>query len=167
MNLYDIEFPEWKNVSEFAKWYTDNKMPVIIKGAPRIYVTENATSYIAFEHGRFQAEMYIAHPDCLMDTPDHSHPGVDLITIPMNYYGEGAWGNFINLDSGNTHNAKFPINGSVFLTCQHWIDNRKMTSAAVNWTGKLVGHMQEKMIRKYYPDAIIENGFVDTRLVAK
>ena len=163
----DIEFPEWKDVSEFAKWYTDNHMPVIIKGPPRIYVTENATSYIAFEHGRFQAEMYIAHPNCNLPTPKHSHPGVDLITIPLNYYGQHMWGHFIELNSDDEHDANFPIDGSVFLTCQHWKDNRKMTSAAINWTGKLVGTMQEKMIRNNYPNAIIENGYVNTQVVDK
>jgi len=161
MNLYNVHYPEWINVIEFAKWYTDNNMPVIIKGAPRIYVTENATSYIAFEHGRFQAEMYIAHPNCNLPTPKHSHPGVDLITIPLNYYGQHMWGHFIELNSGDMHDATFPIEGSLFLTCQHWKDKRKMTSAAVNWEGKLVGKMQENMIRKYYTDAIIENGHVN------
>ena len=42
-----------------------------------------------------------------------------------------------------------------------------MTSAAINWTGKLVGTMQEKMIRNNYPNAIIENGYVNTQVVDK
>lgn len=162
MSRYDLEYPDWKNVIEFARWYTDNHMPVIINGAPRIYVTENATSYVAFEHGRFQAEMYIGHPGRKVDTPNHSHPGVDLITIALNYYETDFWAKFISLPSGNTHGANFPEAGSVFLTCQHWKDDRKMTSAAANWTGKLVGPIQEIMIRQNYTNAIFNDGHVNT-----
>jgi len=163
MNQYELEYPNWNNVYEFAKWYTENHMPVIIRGFPRIYVTENATSYIAFEQGRFQAEMYILHPNHKVDTPEHSHPGVDIITLGLNHYdlSEG-WARFFTLESGDSHDAKFPPAGSVFLTCQHWKDNRKMTSAAVNWTGKLVGPLQEEMIREHYPTAIISDGRADT-----
>lgn len=162
MPRYNLKYPDWNDVIEFAKWYTDNHMPVIINGSPRIYVTENATSYVAFQHGRFQAEMYIGHPGQKAYTPNHSHPGIDLITIPLNFYETDFWSTFISLPSGNIHGANFPKEGSVFLTCQHWKDDIKMTSAATNWTGKLVGPMQESMIRDNYTNAIFENGHVNT-----
>jgi hypothetical protein len=165
---YNLEYPKCSDVTEFAKWYTDNKCPIIINSSPKIYITENATSYVAFQQGRFQAEMYVAHPCCDIETPKHSHPGMDIITIPFDFYDSSInWGKMLLLKSGDYHEASFTFDGSVFLTCQHWIDNREMTSAAVNWTGKLVGPMQERMIRKYYPNAIIENGFSDTTMVDK
>jgi hypothetical protein len=150
----------WDNVIKFAEWYLENKMAIRILDNQEIFVTDISTSWIMFRHGRFQAEMYLL-PSNLPDTPRHSHPNIDVATISISYAGDKArnkvWGLPRALAAGNSHDSMTKGQGALFITCEHWKDGVEMTSAAVNWNGKLCGPVHANLIKKYYPTAIIGN----------
>jgi hypothetical protein len=150
----------WDNVIEFAEWYLENKMAIRILNNQEIFVTDISTSWIMFRHGRFQAEMYLL-PKNLFDTPRHSHPNIDVATIAISNAGDNDrnkfWGLPRALAAGDWHNNITNGRGALFITCEHWKDGVEMTSAAVNWNGKLCGPLHANLIKEYYPNAIIGN----------
>lgn len=160
-----IEIPEtWNSLTEFAEWYMNVKMPVMIPVDTFVYVTDDATATVLFRKGQFQVEIYLLHPYSKVST--HSHPGVELFLVQIgNMDKKINWGFFGPiLKDGETHENKqgSDEHGSVFLSFEKWNDNRKMTSASVNWKGKTEGPIHEALIKKHYPNAIVENGYADT-----
>lgn len=152
----------WGNVVEFSEWFLENKMPIRILGQQEIFVTDISTSWIMFRHGRFQAEMYLL-PRNLPDTPRHSHPDMDVATVSISYVGNGdqniSWGLPRVLPAGDWHDSMTNGRGAAFITCEHWKDDIEMTSAAINWRGKLCGPVHSNLIKEYYPNAIIGDDY--------
>jgi hypothetical protein len=149
----------WSNVVEFSEWYLDNKMPIRILDKQEIFVTDISTSWIMFREGRFQVELYLM-PEMVPDAPDHAHPYMDVATITISYVGNGDsnawWGLPRVLKAGEVHGSMANGRGSSFLAIQHWnVNDEKMTSAAVNWRGKLCGPVHANLIREYYPNTQI------------
>ena len=70
----------WENLEQFALWYKRNSMPIRIPADSRVYVTEQTYSTVLFRQGRFQAEMYFAHPDTI--STKHSHPFDQIVLDP-------------------------------------------------------------------------------------
>ena len=44
----------WESLNDFANWYIDNKMPIIIPEDSHVYYTELVSSYVMFKHRTFQ-----------------------------------------------------------------------------------------------------------------
>jgi hypothetical protein len=155
-----IEIPEtWKDVTEFADWYMSVKMPLMLPVGSPVYVTNNATAFVMFKKGQYQVEMYIVYGKSM--TSNHSHPGMDVITMQIGNMNSSIWGMYSPvLESGQSHSADFTgADGAVFLTFEKWEDESLMSSASVNWNGQTSGPIHDELIKKYRPDIFVEDGY--------
>jgi hypothetical protein len=154
-----IEIPEtWNNVTEFADWYMGVKMPLMLPAGSPVYVTNNATAIVLFKKGQYQVELYIVYGKS--STSNHSHPGMEVITMQIGNMGTETWGMYSPiLKSGDSHDANFNGNGAVFLTFEKWDDESLMSSASVNWNGQTSGPIHDELIKRYRPDIFVEDGY--------
>ena len=76
----------------------------------------------------------------------------------------------MKLMPGQFHGGDNGLNGSLTgggfatLAFQKWDSTVKMTSAAVQWKGQILGPHQETLIRQHYPDALVRPGYADVTL---
>ena len=172
--LKDVEIPEWESVREFAKWWCDNGCP-LAPPSETVNLSDDATSFALFRSGQFQVELYLIHPS--PNLPIHGHPDVEVIKMRLDTFL--THGNKViktsrqeasaTLYQGETHGAgmNFKENGlldSGFgqLAFQKWKDGLTPTTVAARWKGPTVGPMQEALIRKHTPKAIVRDGYADT-----
>lgn len=159
-----IQIPDtWDNLTEFADWFMQQRMPMMIPIDSHVYVTDNATAIVVFRHGHYQAEMYIGHPSSHVE--DHFHPGMDIITMMIGNMDAhmAEWGAYTDtLHDGTSHDAVFESNrGTVFMTFEYWQDKKRMSSASVNWKGVTAGPTHSALIKKHYPTAIVEGNYAE------
>lgn len=171
----DVVIPEnWTSVEEFTGWWVKNKMPLMIPHNAEVIISDDATAICVFRHGRFQIEFYIIKPHYSIES--HCHPGMEVMTL---YFAGGKnsppgersfcntadkWGRVRSkLESGEYHGGEDTdvFSGFVLVAIQKWEEGIPMTSAAINWTGKTAGPLQEALIKKHRPDVFIEPGYVD------
>lgn len=155
-----LEIPEtWDNLTDFADWYMSVRMPLMLPFGSPVYVTNNATAIVIFKKGQYQVEMYIVYNKSM--TSNHSHPGMEVITMQIGNMNDNIWGMYSHtLKSGESHAADFNgPEGAVFLTFEKWEDESLMSSASVNWNGKTSGPIHDELIRKYRPDIFVEDGY--------
>lgn len=169
----DLEIPEtWKDVEEFADWYMANRMPWMIPWEAEVICSDDATAITTFRHGRWQVELYLVHPD--MAVPSHSHPGMESVIIRL---GAGniarrhetgvseIWGAMAPvLHSGEVHGGRplgFSPKGYAMLTFQQWPEGMEVSSAAVLWRGYTAGPKQDAIVKRYLPNAFVQDGFAD------
>ena len=154
-----LTIPEtWDTLEDFLEWFMDSRMPWIIPEDSEVYVTDNASSIILFRHDLYQVELYINYPKT--KAPLHGHPGMDLITMQVGRMNPIQWAHSSKvLTSGKRHSANFASEkGTVFLTFEKWIPGIPMTSASVNWSGRTVGPVHEKLIKRHFPNVEIVDG---------
>lgn len=166
------EIPDtWPDVTAFARWYTANHMPAMVPVGAEIFLSDDATAVCLFRKGQFQVEMYLIHPGPILQM--HEHPGVEVIK----YYGGDVQhvdgGRWVKdkpitaspvLLAGEAHGVDGDSNspkGFVLWAFQHWADGLTPTTVAARWKGKTVGPMQEALIRRFYPDALVVRGYAD------
>lgn len=172
--LEGVEIPEWESVKDFAKWWTVNGCPI----APpdeTVHLSDDATSFCLFRSGQFQVELYLIHPS--PNLPIHGHPDVEVIKMRLDQFSvtdgrlvkESEEKASTTLFQGQTHGAGKNFKehddlnvGFGLLAFQKWKDGLKLTTVAARWKGSTVGHMQEALIRKHTPEAIVQNGYADT-----
>lgn len=168
----------WNTVYEFAKWWTDSNMPLLIPQDYEVYVSDDATSIPIFRKGRFQVELYLIYPG--PNLPIHEHPGVEVIKMRLNTYDKnckisnqetsgptlmkgqshGAGVNFKNTYQNNEVETQgFPL-----LAFQKWEEDIPMSTVASRWKGKSVGPKQEVLVRRFKPDAYIKDGYIDVTI---
>ena len=155
-----LTIPEtWNSVEDFANWYMESKMPLMLPVGSPVYVTNNATAIVIFKKGHYQIEMYIVYGKSSIGM--HSHPGMELITMQIGNMNNNVWGMYSPLlGDGQAHDADFVgPHGAVFLTFEKWKDEDKMSSASVNWHGKTSGPIHDELIKKYRPDIFVEDGY--------
>jgi len=158
----NLEIPDsWKNVEEFGKWWIQNGMPIIIPQDVEVFLSDDATAVCLFRRGQFQVELYLIHPNPIV--PVHEHPDVEVIKVRLS----GKTHPFLSetLKAGESHGSgirnESEEKGYPLLAIQHWL-TREPTTVASMWKGKTVGPKQESLIKRFNPDAIIEDGWADT-----
>lgn len=172
--LKGVEVPEWSSVREFARWWCDNGAP-IAPPSETVNLSDDATSFALFRRGQFQVELYLIHPS--PNLPEHGHPDVEVIKMRLDTF---MWSQnqvlkttsqeaSSTLFQDQTHGAgiNFKENdgldqGFGLLAFQKWKDGLKPTTVAARWKGPTVGPMQEALIRKLTPKAIVRDGYADT-----
>lgn len=158
--LPTLDIPKsWNDVQEFCDWYMENNMPIRFDSETEIFCSDDATSFCLFKHGNFQVEMYLIHPSPLVNM--HEHPNVEVIKLPIH---EGFGESSSVLKMGMSHGAGMRMVGAQkgfpLLAFQHWKKDKPSTVAAA-WKGKTVGPKHEDLIRRFYPNALILNGYAD------
>lgn len=170
-----LEVPEtWDSVYSFGQWWCDNGMPILLPTGYEVYLSDDATSVCLFRKGRFQVELYLIHPG--PNLPIHEHPGVDVIKMRLNTYDEnlqlvekeigsttllrnqshGAGINFKDRNDTSVASQGFPL-----LAFQKWDEELEMTTVASRWKGKMVGPLQAGIVKRFNPNAFIEDDFID------
>lgn len=172
--LKNVEVPKWDTVHEFAKWWCDSGCP-LAPPSETVNLSDDATSFALFRSGQFQVELYLIHPS--PNLPIHGHPDVEVIKMRLDTFvsdGETLTKTSRQeasptLYQGQTHGAgmNFKENGGMdtgfgLLAFQKWKDGLKLTTVAARWKGPTVGPMQEALIRKHTPKAVVRDGYADT-----
>lgn len=161
-----LDIPEtWETLEQFADWYMANKMPMRIPVDSFVFANDNASAITIFRHKNFQVELYLGFPNTTNDT--HFHPGMEVITVQVGRMNIGTvWGGYTEpLLDGESHSLDFSSNlGCAFLTFEKWKPGKRLTSAMVNWKGKTAGPKHDALIKLWYPDAILEDGYADVTL---
>lgn len=171
-----INIPDdWNSLEEFADWYLDSKMPLMIPFDARVIVSDDACAICIFKKGNYQVELYLQYPE--MWVRKHCHPRMDSIIMqlgggsssPEDIYGVSkSWGYIDkNLPPGHYHggdSVTAAFDGKVILAFQRWENPKEMTSAAIQWKGQLQGNHQVKLIKNYYPNALVQEGYADITL---
>lgn len=148
----------WADVTEFYEWYNNNGMPVEMPTG-EIFCSDDATSVCLFRKGQFQVELYLIFPQPLVQT--HEHPYVEVIKVDRQ-----AGNNFVSevLKMGESHGAGMRLTASdkgfPLYAFQHWLRDTPSTVAAA-WKGRTVGPKHETLIRRFYPNALILDGYAD------
>ena len=151
----------WNNVEEFCNWWIKSGMPLCFPEDVEVFLSDDATAVCLFRKGRFQVELYLIHPNPIV--PVHGHPGVEVIKLRLNskkypYLSE-------TLRDGGMHGSgirnQSEERGYPLLAIQHWI-TREPTTIASMWEGRTVGPKQEALIRRFNPNAILDQGWADT-----
>jgi hypothetical protein len=165
-------YPEdWDTVEDFANWYLENKMPIVRPLNSLIHLSDDATAMTLFRKGQFQVELYLIHPSPLVQA--HEHPNVEVVKMQLseNIFEDNK-AVIINagqiaptLRAGEAHGAGFRLTaqdkGFPLYSFEKWDDGFEPTTVAARWKGKTVGPLQEEMIRGYYPDAYVVDGYAD------
>lgn len=166
---------DWDTLEAFVDWYLGLKMPMMIPWDAEIICSDDATAVCMFRHGRYQAELYLVHPQQYV--PHHSHPDMEVMTLFLaggqtspkgraSAHNMGrAWGQLGHkvMDGAFHGGSKRPIdkNGFGLIAFQKWPEGVTPRSAAMQWKGETAGPKQEAMIRKEHPDAYVTTGYAD------
>jgi len=150
----------WANVDEFAEWWLSNGMPMIFEQGTEVFVSDDATSIALFRKGRFQAELYLIHPNPMV--PVHEHPEVEVIKVRLDGKKYPYLSNTLRKDQSHGAGLRLEADqrGFPLIAIQHWL-TREPTTIASMWKGNTVGPKQEALIRRFNPTAWVEPGYAD------
>lgn len=150
----DLVIPDtWSNVQDFARWYFENKKPMLVPWDAQVVRIENASSIPLFRKGNFQVEMYLVYAG--YDIPKHSHPDMDVVTVilgggevcgmPHPGFGTGIETGKMQFNpAGQPHSFEARAGGFAMLSIEHWKQG-KPSSAARNWKGPDIGEMHKTL----------------------
>lgn len=150
----------WSSTEAFAAWYVENGMPVMPPLGVETFLSDDATAFCMFRKGQFQVELYLIHPEPMVQT--HEHPGVELVETPIidgKIFSKEVLKNGQSHGSGireTANNLGYPL-----LAIQRWHPKLTPTTAAAQWKGKTAGPMHEALIRRFHPEAYIVDGYAD------
>ncbi len=157
----NLVIPEtWNSVEEFGNWWIKSGMPIMFPENAEVFLSDDATAICLFRKGRFQVELYLIHPHPIV--PVHEHPGVEVIKVRLNskkypYLSE-------TLHDGESHGSgirnESEERGYPLLAIQHWL-TRDPTTVASMWKGNTVGPLQEALIKRFNPEALVKEGWAD------
>lgn len=152
----------WNTVRDFGQWYMAQNMPIRIPEDSAVFNTGQVTSFVSFRQDVYQVELYVVNPN--IKAAEHFHPDIELFMCQIGAMNKGCALGFMGptLEIGKSHGTEFNSDsGAVFLTFEKWNPGVRMTSASVNWKGYTDGLLHDSLIRKYYPNAYIKNGYAD------
>lgn len=161
-----MEIPNtWNNLNEFANWYIANGYPRKPPDPPEVYFTDVGTSVIIFRHDVYQAEFYIGGANFL--TEKHNHPFEQKIMF-VGGNGKGRRGS--KLEEEPTWSSMTPFmfsstilfqeqwhqlqsfdKGLYFFNFQKWPSVELMTSAIIEYGGKSLGPVHDKLLETINP----------------
>jgi hypothetical protein len=159
----------WETVLQFAEWYRKNGLPFMPAAGSHVITTDDAVAFPIFKYKNFQVELYVFTPSTV---PKHSHPFVD---VAQSYFDaeSGTWSSFVELIYPKTHGGTDIIeketlqqNKQLLLVFQKWPVGVNPCTLSAVWKGNTMGKMQEGLIRKFFPQAKIENGYADITVKA-
>lgn len=156
--------PEFTNVSSFAEWYLENKLPLLIPFPQEIFVTDDATAVCLFRHKRFQFEMYLIHPKPVI--PEHEHPGVENIEIDVKTIARhGYKGLLVPQKEGVPHGPGIRVeadhSGFMLFSAQKWDDGLEISTIGARWKGHTAGPKHEALIKRFNPNCFMYPGYAD------
>jgi hypothetical protein len=169
-----INIPDnWDTIEEFTDWYFNTRMPMMIPWNAGVMQTDDATAMCIFRKGHYQVELYLILAG--MQVKQHAHPGVEVITVYLgggNYLGTKSthdiskhWGTiYKKLANGEYHGSdeiSKKSTGYAILAIQKWDNIDEMSSASIQWRGNTAGPIQEELIRKHRPNALVNSGYAD------
>ena len=164
--INNLNIPDsWNNVEDFCVWYMENNMPITMSMDTEVFLSDDATAFCVFRHGQFQVEVYLIHPN--PNVPVHEHPNVDVIKVRLrnNELGETIAECSDALRKNQSHGVGARLDnekkGFPLFAVQHWKTEHPPTTVASQWRGKTVGPMQEELIRRFHPNALVINGYAD------
>jgi hypothetical protein len=169
----NIEIPDdWDTLEDFVQWYVDARMPLMVPWNAEVIHSDDASAVCVFRKGMYQVEFYLEFPQ--MQILEHSHPDMEVIIMQL---GGGSlapkqengtsmkWGiTDTKLMPGEVHGGISDAvvgDGFVTLAFQKWYKPEEMTSAAIQWKGKLHGPIQADLIRSHNENALIVPGYAD------
>lgn len=155
----------WNSIEEFHDWYVGNGMPFLPPENVEIHCSDDATAVCVFRKGQFQVELYLVHPNPLVQV--HEHPGVRLIKIMSKGVGSnGVFGCTEGvLDNGGAHGLggrSTEENGFLLMGIEQWHPSLTPSTVAAAWKGKTAGPKHEALIRRLRPNALVVDGYADT-----
>jgi hypothetical protein len=130
--------------------------------------TDDAVAVCTFRRGRYQAELYIV--DDPVNVPEHEHPFVEVIQYFFDR--DAGFGGLAlpfqlgpKLSHGMSHGA-FAVERSfsgqgMFLTLEKWPQGVTPSTVSAVWKGGTVGPLHDELIRRFFPDAYIKDGYAD------
>lgn len=169
-----IEIPDdWASVTDFAQWYMNIGMPLMVPWDAEVIRTDDATALCLFRKGRWMVELYLIHPN--MAVPTHSHPGMESVIVRLGAGNMGlrdpatgvasVWGSMTPvLHSGEEHGGRplgFSQKGYAMLTFERWPLGISPSSAAILWKGATAGQVHDDLILKHTPKALVQPGVAD------
>jgi hypothetical protein len=150
----------WKTTQEFADWYIENNFPFRPPVGVETFLSDDATAFCMFREGQFQVELYLIHPQPLVQL--HEHPGVELIETP---WVNGGFSSRAVLKNGQEHGSGIRETantvGYPLMAIQRWHPKLTPTTAAAQWKGKTAGPLHEQLIKRFHPNAYIVEGYAD------
>lgn len=170
----NLDIPEdWDSLEDFVDWYMGSKIPLIIPWNAEVIRSDDAVAICIFRKGNYQVEFYLEYPE--MYIRKHAHPRMEVIVMDL---GGGSttpkqndidvsrlWGRaYEKLSPGEYHggdSGSLISGGFVTLAFQRWENPEEMTSAAIQWKGEIQGPLQSKLIKEHFPNASIEDNYVD------
>lgn len=172
--LRHLAVPEhWASLEDFAQWYVDANFPMAIPYDYEIFTAEDGLYvFSTFRQGRYQVELYVIEDKEIIC--QHEHPFVEVIQLPVyicdkhRNSGLAQWGEFTpNLKQGMAHGGvPFPehlkdMRKTVLFVFQKWPEGVRPSTISVAWKGKTMGPKHEALIRRFFPDAYLKDGFAD------
>lgn len=169
----NIQIPDdWANLEEFADWYLDNRMPLMIPYNAEVSRTDDAVAVCLFRKGNYQVELYLEYAG--MWIRPHAHPRMEVITMqlgggsiwPADKCGVSkSWGILeTKLTPGNVHGGDQGVqvgNGFVTFAFQRWENPEEMSSAAAQWQGELQGPYHGELIKRKHKNALVLDNYAD------
>ena len=153
-----FEISNITNLEDYAAWHRSANYPMVLAQSSR-YITDDAIAVPVHRYLNYQIELYVVHNAKL---PTHGHPDVQVIQTTLTPTG---WSPFSpKLIFPDTHGAGIVQKDvTVLLTYERWNPQIQITSLAVRWWGVSVGPIQESLVKKYYPTAVVSSGWIDTK----
>lgn len=167
--MHNTEIPAaWGSLEEFTQWYIDAGMPMMPPWDFETFRTDDASAIALFRKAPYQVEMYMI--DNPVDVPFHEHPYVDVIQLWFDRSpsedGNAKVGFLApRLSLGQAHGAiaaddRIESNGMI-LTFEQWPEGVKPSTISAVWKGNVVGPLHEQLIKRFFPDAYVKDGYAD------
>lgn len=161
-SLPKISIPDsWDTVEEFCDWYITNGMPINFPKNVEIFSTDDATSVCLFRKGQFQVELYLISPN--PNVPIHEHPNVEAIEVRLDNTTDTIYGEVLR--KGHSHGPGIRMmaeeRGFPLISVQKWLDGISPTTISTRWKGKTVGPKHDELIKRFYPETLVLNGYAD------
>jgi hypothetical protein len=159
----DAASQNWESLEDFRDWYMGYGLPLAMPESFEIYESDDALSFPLFRYKNFQVELYVLHSPTKVLV--HAHPYVEVIQFDFNvdsissspklvYPATHGSAEFVERFDASEHRL-------LLLTFERWPVNSKPSTLAAVWKGYIHGPKQEALIRRFFPDAYINNGYAD------
>lgn len=166
----------WGSLEEFAKWYISAGFPMLPPVGFQTFRTDDAVAVCTFRRAPYQVELYVINDPCAV--PPHEHPYVEVIQYAFNKGETSApfatpYQLGPKLTLGHSHGAvgadgRDNDGNGLLYTFEKWPDGVTPSTVSAVWKGRVVGPRHEGLIRRFFPDAYIVDGFADiTRTMGK